>query len=35
MVSAVRAPDRAADDRAGRVMEQHGARERASYTEAL
>jgi hypothetical protein len=35
IVLAVRAPDREADERAGRIMDQHGARERSSYAQAL
>src|SRR5262245_2545860 len=35
VVLAVRVPDRAVDERASRVLDQHGARERASYSEAL
>jgi hypothetical protein len=35
IVLAVRAPNRDADERAGRIMDQHGARERSSYAQAL
>jgi hypothetical protein len=35
VVVAVRVPDRAADDRASQILRQHGARDAASYTQAL
>jgi hypothetical protein len=35
IVLAVRVPNRQADERAGQIMDRHGARERSSYTQAL